>query len=47
VDPWSNENKGIPNGFRKTLRFPKVSQHPACKDDGILHGKPFGNYFIN
>jgi hypothetical protein len=25
----------------------KVSQHPACKDDGILHGKTFGNYFIN
>ena len=24
------------------LRFPKVSQHPACKDDAILHGKPFG-----
>ena len=27
---------------RVFLRFPKVSQHPACMDDAILHGKPFG-----
>ncbi len=27
---------------RDLLRFPKVSQHPACMDDAILHGKPFG-----
>ena len=24
------------------LRFSKVSQHPACMDDAILHRKPFG-----
>ena len=25
------------------LRFPKISQHPACMDHAILHGKPFSN----
>ena len=24
------------------LRFSKASQHPACMDDAILNGKPFG-----
>ena len=28
------------------LRFPKIEQHPKCKDHAILHGKPFGNCFI-
>ena len=27
---------------RVFLRFAKFSQHPACKDHAILHGKPFG-----
>ncbi len=27
---------------RVFLRFPKFSQHPACMDHAILHGKPFG-----
>jgi hypothetical protein len=26
--------------FRKT--FSDVEQHPACTDDAILYGKPFG-----
>ena len=25
------------------LRFPKISQHPACIDHALLHGKPFSN----
>ena len=25
------------------LRFPKISQHPACMDHAMLHGKPFSN----
>ena len=28
------------------LRFPKFSQHPACMDHAILHGKPFSNPLI-
>ena len=28
---------------RVFLRFPKISQHPACMDHAILHGKPFSN----
>ena len=24
-------------------RFPKISQHPACMDHAILHGKQFSN----
>ena len=27
---------------RVFLRFPKVSQHLACMDHAILHGKPSG-----
>ena len=29
------------------LRFPKISQHLACMDHAILHGKPFSNPLIN
>ena len=28
---------------RVLSRFPKISQHPACMDRAILHGKPFSN----
>ena len=28
---------------RVFLRFPKLSQRPACMDHAILHGKPFSN----
>ena len=31
---------------RVFLRFPKFSQHPACMDHAILHGKPFSNPLI-
>ena len=29
--------------LNRPSRFPKVSQHPACMDDAIVHGKPFGH----
>ena len=28
---------------RVFFRFQKISQHPACMDHAILHGKPFSN----
>ena len=28
------------------LRFPKISQHPACMDHAILHGKLFSNPLV-
>ena len=31
---------------RVFLPFPKISQHPACMDHAILHGKPFSNPLI-
>ena len=31
---------------RVFLRFSKLSQHPACMDHAILHGKPFSNPLI-
>lgn len=47
---WCDPALGMLLEFRKTkkrsptarvfLRFPKFSQHPACKDHAILHGKP-------
>ena len=35
---------------RVFLRFSKISQHPACMDHAILHGKPFSNplfHYVN
>ena len=32
---------------RVFLRFLKISQHPACMDHAILHGKPFSNLLLN
>ena len=32
---------------RVFLRLPKISQHPACMDHAILHGKPFSNHLIS
>ena len=29
------------------LRFPKLSQHPACMNHTILHGKPFSNPLLS
>ena len=29
--------------FSESVKFPKISQHPACMDHAILHGKPFSN----
>ena len=31
---------------RVFLRFPKISQHPACMDHAILRGKPFSNPLV-
>ena len=47
---WQPRTQGLE--FRKAkshspaahdfLRFPKLSLHPTCMDDAILHRKPFG-----
>ena len=41
---WLSESVKIHSPApRVFLRFPKLSQHPACMDHAILHGKPFSD----